>query len=121
MAQICTTSRPPCDRVPCGVCRRPVARQKVLDGVFNGTFDIAEKGIYYVEQEIAGAAMSSGDLRKGETRLRYYAFATRETVTIAGHLGQLFPTLSISQDGRTIFFGEIDASADELMLVENFR
>jgi hypothetical protein len=29
--------------------------------------------------------------------------------------------LSASRDGRTVFFSKVDSSADELMLVENFR
>ena len=49
------------------------------------------------------------------------AFDTQQTVTFAGQLGQPAASVSASRDGPTIFFSHVDASADELMLVDGFH
>ena len=43
------------------------------------------------------------------------------STTMIPRLGTVALGLSASRDGRTIFFTRVDSSADELMLVENFR
>jgi Tol biopolymer transport system component len=93
--------------------------RKLIDEVFNAAFDVAEQGIYYVEQSAVAGAVPP----RAESRLRYYPFATGKTVTVMNNLGALGNGLGIttSRDGRIVFFARIDASADELMLVENFR
>jgi len=53
---------------------------------------------YYIDRA-SGADGSGTDRLGGETRLRYLDFGT----------------------GRTIFYSRVDASVDELMLVDNFR
>lgn len=82
---------------------------KIVDGVFGWFFRAAEKGIYYADRP------------DGETRLRFYDFATGRSTTLAGNLGQIDFAPGISPDGRTILYSQIDSTVDDLMLVENFR
>ena len=53
--------------------------------------------------------------------MRYFDFATGRTTTVAGDLGTVNSGLTASGDGRTVFFSRVDASADELMLVDDFQ
>ena len=94
---------------------------QVLDGIVNGAFDVVERGIYYIDRVSADPGSFFGERQIGETRLRYFDFATGQTTTIATGLGTLSLGLSASRDGRTVFFSRVDSSADELMLVEDFR
>ena len=71
--------------------------------------DVLDGGICYVER------------LQGRTNLRYFDFARRQSTVIAENLGFVVAGLSASADGRTILFPRVDSSADELMLVENFR
>jgi dipeptidyl aminopeptidase/acylaminoacyl peptidase len=97
------------------------AATKIVDSVYYGIFDVAEKGIYYIAQTPAATTARPGDPLAVDTQLQFYSFATGKNVTIVASLGLPGGTLSTSRDGRTIFFTRIDASADELMLVDNFR
>ena len=110
---------------PSALWRLPVsgggAPTRVLDGVLNGAYDVVERGIYYINRVSADPGLFFADRQTGETRFRYFDFATGQTTTIATDLGTLALGLSASRDGRTIFFSKVDSSADELMLVENFR
>ena len=82
---------------------------KVLDGVLWWNLWLLEKGAYYIDR--------SGT----ETRLQYLNFVTGKSTTVARNLGEVQAGLTASPDGRTIFFARMDSSADDLMLVENFR
>jgi Tol biopolymer transport system component/DNA-binding winged helix-turn-helix (wHTH) protein len=94
---------------------------KVLDGVMLGNFDVIEKGIYYVDRFAGEAGVFFTDRPGGETRLQYFDFVTQRSTTVAHNLGAVGFGLSASRDGRTIFYSRVDASVDELMLVDNFR
>jgi Tol biopolymer transport system component/predicted Ser/Thr protein kinase len=82
---------------------------KVMDNVPSTAFDVIDSGIYYVDQS------------EGDTRLQFYRFATRSSITVASKLGRVGPTITVSRDGRTIFFSRVDSATDDLMLVEKFR
>ena len=82
---------------------------KVLDGVVRFNYSLLDKGAYYIDRP------------ESETRLQYLDFATGTTTTVARNLGEVGAGLTTSPDGRTILFTRRDASADDLMLVENFR
>jgi len=82
---------------------------KVLDGVLWFNFCLAGKGAYYIDQ------------LGGETRLQYLNFGSGKSTTVARNLGEVSSGLTVSPDGRTILFTRVDASTDDLMLVENFR
>ena len=85
------------------------APAKVLDGVVLGSFDVVDRGIYYI------------DRAAGDTRLQYFAFSTGRSTIVASGLGSVGSGLSAAADGRTVFFGRIDSSVNELMIVNNFR
>jgi hypothetical protein len=70
---------------------------------------LVEKGVCYI------------DRLGSETRLQHLNFGTGKSTTIARSLGEVSAGLTVSPDGRTILFTRVDSSADDLMLVENFR
>ena len=82
---------------------------KLLEGVVHFAFAVCGKGIYYIDQPT------------GETRLQFYDVGTGRTTTVARNLGEVGQGLTVSPDGRTILYTRFDASANNLMLVENFR
>jgi serine/threonine protein kinase/Tol biopolymer transport system component len=91
--------------------------ERVVDGVVGWFFDVAPTGLYYADRPA------------GESRLRFYDFATRRSETVArlgdvgfaSKLGEIGFSPGISPDGRTVFYSQIDSTVDDLMLVENFR
>jgi eukaryotic-like serine/threonine-protein kinase len=108
---------------PSILLRQPVAggaATKVVEGVLNGAYDVAEGGIYYMTR-LSGSAEYFLDRRVGDTALRYFDFASGKSTTVADRVGTITLGLSASRDGRTIFFSRVDSSADELMLVDGFR
>ncbi len=82
---------------------------KVIDGVVWFNWWLFENGAYYI------------DRLGGETRLQYLNFATGKSTTVTRNLGEVGAGLTASPDGKTILFTRMDSSADDLMLVENFR
>jgi hypothetical protein len=80
---------------------------KLLDGMFD--FFVLEQGIYYIDQQSEHA------------NLRFLRFATGKSALVARNLGKVRRGLTASSDGRMILFARVDSSADDLMLVENFR
>jgi Tol biopolymer transport system component len=82
---------------------------KILDGMIWFNFHPLDKGAYYI------------DRAEGQTRLQHLNYATGKSTTVAPNLGEVSAGLTATPDGRTIFFTRMDASADDLMLVENFR
>jgi Tol biopolymer transport system component len=108
---------------PGSVWRLPKAGRpavKVVEGVVLGNFDVAEDGLYYIDR-VSGDAGTFSDRPSGETRLRYYDFATSRSTTVAANLGTVGLGLSATRDGRTVFFTRIDSSTDQLILVDDFR
>jgi dipeptidyl aminopeptidase/acylaminoacyl peptidase len=90
---------------------------KVVDGVVGWFFAMSEPGFYYADRP------------SGETRLRFYDFATRRSETVGrlgdigftGKLGEIDFSPGVSADGRTVLYSQTDSTVDDLMLVENFR
>jgi hypothetical protein len=82
---------------------------KLTDNVDSNNFDVAEGGVYYLERVA------------GDSRVRFFDFATRRIADIADKLGNVALGLSASRDGRIILFARVDSATDDLMLVENFR
>jgi hypothetical protein len=82
---------------------------KVLEGVVMRASAVVPAGIYYLDRP------------ERTSRLQFFDFATRVSTTIAGNLGDARLGLSVSPDGSSILYTRLDASGDDLMLVENFR
>ena len=95
---------------------------KLLDGVLYGNFDVVDSGIYYLER-VSGAEdqRARPASQGGEIRLQYFDLSTRRSTTIAPNLGLAGHGLTVSRDGRSIFFARVDSLIDELMLVDDFR
>jgi len=82
---------------------------RVLDAILWFNYAVLDRGIYSIDRE------------GSDVRLRYLDLATGKSTTITSNLGEVTAGLTASPDGRTILLSRIDASADDLMLVENFR
>ena len=82
---------------------------KILDDVISTSFDVLDKGIYYLERV------------PGDARIRYYEFASRASTIVARDLGDISFGITASRDGRTILYARRDSAVDDLMLVDNFR
>jgi serine/threonine protein kinase/dipeptidyl aminopeptidase/acylaminoacyl peptidase len=112
---------------PSALWRMPAAGGppvKVLDGVLFGNFDVVHGGIYYLERVSGNAAdnQPGGPASQDSAiRLQYFDLSTNRSATIAPSLGKAGHGLSVSQDGRSIFFARVDSAIDELMLVDDFR
>jgi len=83
--------------------------EKVVDGVVWFNWTLLDNGLYYMERP------------GSEARLQYLDLTTGKSITIARDLGDIAAGLAVSPDGKTVLFTRTDASADDLMLVENFR
>ena len=109
---------------PSPLWRVPVSggsREKLLDGVVLANFVALDKGIYYIDMPSGQGGIHYFDNPSGETRLQYFDFRKRRSTTIARNLGTVDLPLTVSPDGRVILYTRLDASIDDLMLVENFR
>jgi len=82
---------------------------KLLDGLIWFNADLVGEGLYYIDRAAE------------EARLQYFNLATGRSTTVARNLGNVSAYLTASPDGRTILIARMDASTDDLMLVENFR
>jgi serine/threonine protein kinase len=108
---------------PSPLWRRPTSGGppvKVLDGVVLTNYVVRKEGIYFIDRP-SDEGTYYIDLPSGETRLQYFDFATRRFTTVVRNLGNVDNPLTVSPDGRTIFYSRTDSSVDDLMLVENFR
>jgi hypothetical protein len=80
---------------------------RLLDGMFD--FFVIQQGIYYIDRQ------------REESSLRFLSFANGKSRLVARNLGNVRRGLTASADGRMILFARVDSSADDLMIVENFR
>ena len=85
------------------------APTRLVDGALSTSFEVVDRGIYYM------------DRGSGETRLRYFDFATRQSTLVTANPAIVSAGLTASRDGRTILYSRVDSSVNDLMLVEHFR
>jgi hypothetical protein len=71
----------------------------------------SREGIYFVDVDT-----------KAQPTLKFFRFATREVQSLA-KIGNSdgVKGLSVSLDGRTFLYGQLDTQAADIMLVDNFR
>jgi Tol biopolymer transport system component len=85
---------------------------KVLDSVnAAGRWTVGQLGIYYVTLPD----------KQGHSDIRLYEFSTGKIGKIVTIERKPDWDISVSPDGRTILYSQVDAVGSDLMLVENFR
>jgi Tol biopolymer transport system component len=96
-----------------GLWRMPVAggeETQVLDRVIAWRgFDVTDRGIYFLTRSDA------------EFSIQFFSLATTKTETIAKVERPTLGGLTVSPDGKTILYCQLDQLGSDLMLVENFR
>jgi len=99
----------------CSVYRMPVGgdeETKVLDSVHcAGHWAVAEKGIYFFAKPD----------QKGRSDLRFYELMTGRISKVLTVEREVAESMTVSPDGRTILYTQVDQAGSDLMLVENFR
>ena len=99
---------------------------KLIEDVTERAFSVLKEGIYYIEQRPRPATpqpslATTQPSSHAAARLRFFSFASQRPTTITDLAGTISLGLSASPDGRMVLFSAIDSSANDLMLVENFR
>jgi len=84
---------------------------QVLSSVVYCAFCVVNEGIYFIPEP--GAERKSS--------IQFLSFATGKVTTVAPMSGPPSEGLSISPDGRSLLFSQVDEEGSDLMLVENFR
>jgi hypothetical protein len=92
---------------------------KIVSGIVLGSFDVAERGVYYIDRASGDASGSPTDRSGEETRLQYFDFSTQQSTIVAVNLGPVSFGLSVTRDDRKVFYSRIDSSLNELMVVDN--
>jgi Tol biopolymer transport system component len=89
---------------------------KIIDSIFYRNFSVSPQGIYFTHEpnlEESGWAYS----------IRFLEFASGKVRTIASLPVGVWPFygLTVSPDGTSILYSQIDSLSSDLMMVENFR
>ena len=87
-----------------------------LESVHARNFSVTRQGIYFIQAP-------TRDEPGGSFLIRFFDFATGRATTIHSlppGVG-VYPGLTVSPDGRSILYTQLDQSQSDLMLVENFR
>ena len=95
-----------------GLWRMPVeggAEQKMLESVVNNSFEVAGRGIYFMQPTDAGI------------ELRLFEPSSHKATTLS-HLGRFVNLgLGVSPDEHSVLYSQEDVRGSNLTLVENFR
>jgi hypothetical protein len=97
-----------------GVWRVPVEggqETKVLDSVEFLNYAVTEKGIYFVPM--------CGGIRCPS--VQFFDLATRTVRSVAATGERVEVELTVSPDGKSLLYTQVDQIGSDLMLVENFR
>ena len=97
-----------------GLMRMPVDGGEavpVLASVTFYNFAVVRDGIYFIPRADAD----------GQHSVHFLSFTTGRSRPVVALTGAVVPGLSVSPDGRTILFSQIDERRSDLMLVENFH
>jgi len=84
---------------------------QVLPSVAWRAFFLVNEGIYFIPEP--GADRKSS--------IQFLSFTTAKVKTVARMSGLSLEGLSVSPDGRSLLFSQLDEASCDLMLVENFR
>jgi Tol biopolymer transport system component len=97
-----------------GLRRVPVAGGEevvVLPSITFYNFAVVREGIYFIPRADP----------EGRYAIHFLSFATGKTRQIVSLSGVVEPGLSVSPDGRSVLYGQIDERRSDLKLVENFQ
>ena len=89
---------------------------RVLDSVFNNSYSVTKEGVYFIS--------SLGPVQPGPGiigEIRFLRFSTGEIQKVFSVPKPVFVGFSVSPDGRSILYTQIDRQGADLMLVEGFR
>ena len=84
---------------------------QVLPSVATRAFSLVNDGIYFIAEPSADR----------KSFIQFLSFATGTVKTVAPLSGSSAEGLSVSPDGRSLLFSQLDEAGSDLMLVENFR
>jgi eukaryotic-like serine/threonine-protein kinase len=84
---------------------------QVLPSVDGHAFCPVNEGIYFIPEP-------GGD---GKSSIQFLSFATAKVKTVAPMSKRSAWRLSVSPDGRSLLFSQLDEEGSDLMLVENFK
>jgi eukaryotic-like serine/threonine-protein kinase len=99
---------------PTGLWKMPVSggeESQVLPSVVSRAFSLGKDGVYFIPE--AGT--------DGKSSIQFLSFGTAKVKTVAPISGPPAEGLSVSPDGRSLLFSQVDEEGSDLMLVENFR
>lgn len=97
-----------------GLWKMPVEggpETRVVPNVYRYNYAVTDKGIYF----------ASDATRDPKASIQFLSFATGMATSILKVQKPLDVGLTVSPDGRTLLYAQIDSSARNLTLVENFR
>jgi hypothetical protein len=94
-----------------GIWRVSSDGREVLESVEQDAFAIVKEGIYFISRPDSA----------GRYFLQFFNFATKRIRSITTIDGPVSEYLSVSPDGRSILYSQVDHEGSDLMLVENFR
>jgi len=83
--------------------------KQVLESAHSQSFSVTDQGIYFIKGPAASAS------------IYFLRFSTGAIRTIYSIPKPVFFGFSVSPDGRSILYTQIDQQGSDLMLVENFR
>ena len=83
----------------------------MLPSVNLRAFSLVTDGIYFIPEPGAD----------GKSFIQFLSFATAKVKTVAPMSSRSLEGLSVSPDGRSLLFSQIDEAGSDLMLVENFQ
>ena len=107
-------------RTQAGLWSMPVdggAESAVLDGVHSSFWGVANDGIFFVDY-------SPDAPRTAHKSVKFFSFETRQVKGVASidkEISNSSPAFSVTRDGRSILWTQIDQRGAQLILVENFR
>ena len=107
------------DQITTSLWKVPVGggeETEVLESVYNRNFSVTPQGIYFIPAP-------DTDEPDRSFLIRFFDFATGRATTIHSLPPGVRASqgLTVSPDGRSILYTQVDQSQSDLMLVENFR
>jgi Tol biopolymer transport system component/tRNA A-37 threonylcarbamoyl transferase component Bud32 len=99
---------------------------KIIDGVMSGYWGVYDKGICFVDSDAAANVRSVDPLLDPTAvkLVKMYSFDSRETKQVASidkTIRSPAPAFSVTRDGRSILWTQMERASSDLVLVENFR